>query len=192
MDCTEIKVEMAEQGLLEALVITEEGDVAEAVTERGAVSSTDVITRSCSTDLALNKEDKHSGEDKNEENIASKMCLEEQQTEAEENQTEEVAVVEKDKPEDENSKEIENRNDGQNRGDNETIGQTHKVMRINEKPEKPGDTEEKNTQNDPQVDTKRLNSPEQQPEGTQRQEEDSKEVCKLPFEPFLVPWYHLW
>lgn len=186
MDCTEIKVEMAEQGLLEPLVITEEGDVAEALTERGAASSTDVITRSCSTELALNEEDKHAGEDKNEENIASKMCLEEQnlenqQAKTEENQTGEVVVVKKDKPEDENPEKTENISDGQKRGDNESIGQTHKVMRINEKPEKPGDTEEKDTQNDAQVDIKRLNSSEQQSEGTQRQEDDSKEVCKLSF-----------
>lgn len=186
MDCTEIKVEMAEDGLLEPLVITEEGDIAEGVAERGTVSVTAVIIQSCSGESALNKEEKQTGENESEESIASKMCLEEQnldkqQAEIEENQTGAVVVDEKDKPEDDKPEESENIKDGQNKGVNESIGQTDKGMSINEKPEKTGDTEEKDTQNDPEVDIKRLNPSEQQPEGTQTQEEDSKKVCKLSF-----------
>lgn len=181
MDCTKIKVEMAEQGLLEPLVITEEGDKAEAVTERGAASSTDVLTQSCSTQLALSTEDKNTGVDSNQENTASEMCLAEQQAKTEENQTGEVVVVEKDKPEDENPEEIEKRNDGQNRSDDESIGQMHKVRRINKKPEKPSDTEDTHKK-----DLKRLNSSEQQAEETKRQEKISKEVCNFHFKPFLV------
>ncbi|XP_074508800.1 uncharacterized protein gpsm3 [Sebastes fasciatus] len=165
-DCTETKVEMAEEGLLGRLVITEEGDVTESVIDRGAASSSLVTVQSCGGESALKKEEEHTGEDKNEEVIASKMCLEEQsperqQTNAEDEQTGEVFMTEEDKP--------ENVNDGQNRGE----GQTREMMRIKEKPEKPSDTEV--TQNDPQVDFKRLNSS----EGTNNEEEDPKKARRL-------------
>lgn len=157
---------MAEEGLLGRLVITEEGDVTESVIDRGAASSSLVTVQSCGGESALKKEEEHTGEDKNEEVIASKMCLEEQsperqQTNAEDEQTGEVFMTEEDKP--------ENVNDGQNRGE----GQTREMMRIKEKPEKPSDTEV--TQNDPQVDFKRLNSS----EGTNNEEEDPKKVVVL-------------
>lgn len=171
MDCTEIKVEMAEEGLLEPLVITEEGDITEGVSDRGAESSSAVIGQSHSGELALKKEEEHTGEDKNEEDIAGNLCLEEQSQEKQQT---------KDKQEDDKPEESENMNNGQNTGHKESEGQTLEMMRINEKPEKPSDTEdEKATQNDPQVDVKRLNSPEQQPEGTKSQEEDLKKVCGL-------------
>ncbi|XP_044063702.1 G-protein-signaling modulator 1 [Siniperca chuatsi] len=179
MDCTEIKVEMAEEGLLERLVITEEGDVTEGVIERGAASSSVVIAQSCSGESALKKEEEHTGD------IASKMCLEEQslekqQANAEDDHIGEVVVNEKDKQEDDKPEKTENMNDGQNRGDRENEGQTLEMMRINEKHEKPSDTEdEKVTQNYPQVDIKRLNSSGQQPEGTKSQEEDPKKAHRL-------------
>lgn len=189
MDGAEIKVEMAEEGLLEPLVITEEGDIADRVTERGAASGTAVIIQSCSVDVALNKEDKQTGEDKNDEKTAGEMCLEEQnlekqQVQTEQNQTGEVGVDEKDKPQDDNPEETENINDGQNKGDTECVGQKDKVMRINEKPEKPSDEEEGDTQNDFQVAIKKLNFCEQQREATGGQEDDSKGVCNLSFLPF--------
>lgn len=173
MDYTENKVEMAEEGLLERLVITEEGDMTEAT------SSSLVIIQSCSGEMALKKEEEHKGENKHEEGIASKVYLKEpnpekQQTNAEDDQTGEV-VVNEDKPE-----KAENLNDGLNREDSESEGQPHEIMRINEKPEKASDTEdEKVTENDPVVDIERFNLSEQQPEGTQSQEEDSKKVCGL-------------
>uniref|UniRef100_A0A3Q1HJ11 G protein signaling modulator 3 n=1 Tax=Anabas testudineus TaxID=64144 RepID=A0A3Q1HJ11_ANATE len=57
-------------------------------------------------------------------------------------------------------------------------------MRINEKPEKPSDEEEGDTQNDFQVAIKKLNFCEQQREATGGQEDDSKGVCNLSFLPF--------
>ncbi|XP_041648518.1 G-protein-signaling modulator 2 [Cheilinus undulatus] len=148
MDCAEIKVEMAEEGLLGRLHITEEGDITEGVSETGAA----VVVQSCSVDSALNKEEEQAGEDEKEEDEASKMCLEERETKAEDIQGE--------KQED-----TEDVNDGQNRAD----GQTLEMMRINEKPEKPNDTEdEKATEIDPKFDRKSLNSSEL-PEGNTKE-----------------------
>ncbi|XP_054477985.1 G-protein-signaling modulator 1 [Anoplopoma fimbria] len=168
---------MAEEGLLERLVITEEGDVTEGVTERGSESRSLVPALSFSGETALKKEEEHTGEAKSGEDMAK--CLEEQegaekqQTEAEDDQTRGVVGTGEDKPE-------KFENEGQNRGDSESEGQTHVVMRINEKPEKASDTEDgKAPQKDPQVDIKSLNSSEQQPEGTRNQEEDPKKAHRL-------------
>lgn len=187
MDCAEIKVEMAEGGLLlERLVITEEGDETEGVGEKGAASGSAVIAESNSGESALKEEEEHTGEDKAEDCIATTMCFEDQspgkqQSAAEDGQTEEVVVTEEGKQEDDKQEETESLNDGQNRGESTSEGQTHKEMRINENPEKPSDTEGDNkaTENDPEVDIKRLDSSEQQPEGTQSEEEDPKKVCGL-------------
>ncbi|TDH11377.1 hypothetical protein EPR50_G00060340 [Perca flavescens] len=156
---------MAEEGLLERLVITEEGDMTEAT------SSSLVIIQSCSEEMALKKDKEHKGENKHEEGIASKVYLKEpspekQQTNAEDDQTGEV-VVNEDKPE-----KTENLNDGLNKEDSESEGKPHEIMRINEKPEKTSDT-------DHVVDIKVFNLSEQQPEGTQSQEEDSKKAHRL-------------
>ncbi|XP_029307021.1 G-protein-signaling modulator 1 [Cottoperca gobio] len=158
---------MAEEGLLERLVITEEGDMPESVIDIGASSSV-VILQSCSGESALKEEEEHTGVGKNEEEIESKMCLEKQRTTAEDNQTREVVVTEEDKPE-----KTENMNDGHNRGDIESEGVT---MRINKTPEKPSDTKDEKVT---QVELKSLNSSEQQPEGTKNQEEDQAKVHPL-------------
>lgn len=177
MDCAEIKVEMAEEGLLESLVITEEGDITESVADKGAESSS-LTAQSCSRESGRKEEEEHTGEDENEEDIVSKMCSEEQskekqQANAEDDQIAEAVVSEEDKAE-------KTENDGQNRGDSEREEHTHEVMEINEKPETPSDTEnEKLSQGDPQVDVKRLISSEQQPEGTENQEEDPKKAHRL-------------
>lgn len=177
MDCAEIKVEMAEvAGLLEPLVITEEGDETECVTDGGAASGSVVIAESCSGESALKREEEHTRQDESEDDTASKMCLEEQSpgkqhAATEDSQTGEAGVSQK---EDEKSEKPEETNDGQNRGDSESEGQTH------EKPEKPSDTKDENvTQNDPQTDIKRLDSSEQQPEATKSQEEDLKKAHRL-------------
>lgn len=164
---------MAEEGLLERLVITEEGDMAESVAERGPASGSLVAVQSCGAETALKKEAEHTGEDKSGDDVARKeMRFEEQEgaekqrTNAEHDQTGEVVVT--------------GEKDGQNRGAGESGGQTHEMMRISRKPEKAGDTEdEKATQKDPQVDIKRLNSSEQQPEGIAHQEEDPKKAHRL-------------
>ncbi|KAI3361344.1 hypothetical protein L3Q82_013521 [Scortum barcoo] len=167
MDCAEIKVEMAKEGLLESLVITEDEDTTEG--DSGAASSSGVIAQSCSGESALKKEEEHAGEDNTEEDTASKMCLEEQGQEIQ---------PAKDKQEDDKPEETEN--DGQNRGHGESEGQTPEMARINEKPEKASGTQDENvTQNDSQVDVKLLNSPKQQPEGTKSQDEDPKKAHRL-------------
>ncbi len=173
-DCTEIEVEMAEGGLLEPLVITEEGDV----TERVAIVS-------CSREVALKREEEHTGEDENEDSVVTKMCLEDQslvkqQTAAEDDQTGEAVGSEEDKQDDEKPEETENVNDGQKRGDSENERQTHEAMKIHEKPEKSSDTEDGEfTQSEPQVEKEKFDSSEQPHEGTQSQEEDLKKVCGL-------------
>ncbi|XP_059195755.1 uncharacterized protein LOC131976648 [Centropristis striata] len=173
---TEIKFEMAEEGLLERLVITEEGDITESVTQSGSV----VIVQSGSRETAMKKEEEHTGEDKTEEDTASKMYLmeqspEKQQANPEDDQTGEGFVIKEDKAE-----KTENVSDGHNRSESESGGQTHVMMRINDKAEKPSDREDENvTQNDPQVDTEKLNIPEQQPEGTASQEEETKKAHRL-------------
>lgn len=170
---------MAEEGLLERLIITEEGDVTQSVIDREAASSTFMV-ESCSGESALKKEEEHTAEDKTEEDIAGKMCLEERrpeihQSSAEDGQTGEVVVTEEDTAE-----KTEKVNDGHNRGDSEREEQTHEEMGIKENLKKPCDRDgEKVTQNDPQVDIKRLNFSEQQPEGTENQEEDPKKAHRL-------------
>lgn len=183
MDHSEIKVEMADGGLLEPLVITEEGDVTEGVIETGAGSSSVVIEQSFSGESTLKKEEEHTGEGKNEDSIAANMCLEDQslkkqQTSTEHGQTSEVVGSEEDKQEDDKPEETENMNDGQNRGDCENERQTQEVMGFNEKPEESGNTEdEKVTENDPEVEKESCYSSEQPNEGTKSQEEDPKKVC---------------
>nr|XP_046254280.1 G-protein-signaling modulator 2 [Scatophagus argus] len=186
MDCTEIKVEMAEGELLEPLVITEEGDETDGVTERKAASGSVVTAQSCSGDLAPKKEEEHTGEEKNEEDTVTKACLEDlslekRQSSTQDDQTGEAVVNKEDKQEDYKPEETENMNNGQNTRDSESEGKTHEVTRINEKPEEAGVTEdEKVVQSDPEVDIKRLNSSEQQQaEGTKNEEEDPKRAHRL-------------
>lgn len=181
MDCAEIKVEMAEEaGLLEPLVITEEGDETECVTDGGAASGSLIIAESSSRESALKREEEHKGEDKSEDNTPSKMCLEEQTPEkkpagTEDSQTGEAGVSEK---EAEKPKEPEETNDGQNRGACGSEGQTCEM--ISEKPEEPSHTKDENvTQNISEVDIKHLDSSEQQPEATQSQDEDLKKAHRL-------------
>uniref|UniRef100_UPI0037E7EB8F uncharacterized protein n=1 Tax=Semicossyphus pulcher TaxID=241346 RepID=UPI0037E7EB8F len=170
MDCAEIKVEMAEEGMLGPLHITEEGDITEGVTGRGA----DDIVRSCNKESTLKGEEEHTGEDEKEEDGASKMCLKEQSLETQ--QETEAEDVKGKEPAD-----TENMSDGQNKDDSASEGQTLVMMRIKKVPENSKDTEdEKVTQNDPQVDIKSLNPPEQQAEGgTKSQEEDTKKAHRL-------------
>lgn len=172
MDCAETKAGMAEE-LLEPLVITEEGDITEGDAETEAASSTAIIVQSSSGQTARRGEEEHAGEDKNEEHLVNKMGSEEQSTEKQQTNTEEDHREEdgEDKKGIDKPVETENMNNGQNRGESE-------AMRISENPETPSDTEDtKVSQDDPQLNIKMLNLSEQQPQGTQSQEEDSKKVC---------------
>lgn len=153
MDCAEIKVEMAEEGLLGRLHITEEGDMTESVSER----TTAAAAQSCSEDSAPKKEEKHAGEAEKEDE-ASKMCLEEQEVKAKDS-----------KEEDEKQEDTEGVGDGQRNADGESDGVSLE-MRINDKPEKTSDTEEeKVSETDPELDRKSLNSSAGQPEGNTKE-----------------------
>ncbi|XP_035020333.1 G-protein-signaling modulator 1 [Hippoglossus stenolepis] len=162
---------MAEEGLLCPLVITEEGDITEGVAEKSATSSWAEIAPGSSAELALREEEEHTGEDKNEEVRVSKMCLEEQSlgklhSNTEAGQTGEDEEVKRE--------ETESMNNGLKRE-----AQSDEVMRIPEKSEKPGVTEDGDKPNDPQLDVKRLNVSKQQPKGTRSQDEDPKEAHRL-------------
>ncbi|XP_047454567.1 G-protein-signaling modulator 1 [Mugil cephalus] len=151
MDCSEISVEMAEE---EPLVITEDGDIVEGASEKGAAISSDVAEQSCGDKSALMGK-----EDEKQEDVASEICLGAQNLEEQQHIDAGEDKQQNDKP--------ENTNDGQNGGDSEREEQTH------EKPEKPGNTEdEKVPQDEPQV--TELNSPEQPPEGEQNQGDQTK------------------
>lgn len=172
MDRTETRVEMAEGGLPEPLIIIEEGDVTKGVAETGAASS----SQRCSGASALKKEEEHAGEDKNEASVEAKMCserrsLEEKgQTSAEDSLTGDAVVDEEDtdKPE-----------ETVNRCDDEGEGQKNEVTRVSQEPEEAGGAEdEKIPQN---VATERLDSSERQREGTQSQEEEPQKVRGLFF-----------
>ena len=176
---------MAKEGPLEPLVITEEGDLTEDVAEGGGTWGRAIIKLKLSGQPALKKEEGHPGEDKYEEDALSKMRLEEEspgklRTGTEDDHGGEVDVDEADKQEDDEREENENMNDGQNGSDSNGEGQMGEVMGINEKPAKPSDTEDEEvTRDDLKLDIKRVDSPGQQPEGTESPEEDSKKVCKL-------------
>ncbi|XP_068179938.1 G-protein-signaling modulator 1 [Antennarius striatus] len=166
---------MAEEGLTEPLIITEERDEPEdsIVTASNLV----VIAKSCSEELDQKKE--LTIEDKNEDSIEIKMHLEDQSHEKQQSNTEVNQTglsKDEDKQEDDKPEEIK-KNDGSN---NQKEGQKQVAGRIYQKSEEPSEREmEKVPQSDPEVDVKRLKSPEQQPEGTESQEEDPKKAHRL-------------
>ncbi|XP_068425669.1 G-protein-signaling modulator 1 [Clinocottus analis] len=159
---------MSGEGPLERLVITEEGDAAESVAERRPASSSLVTSQTYGVE-ALKREAEHAEERKSAGDMARKKIFSEEQegegklkNKLKNNQTEEVVVTEE-------AGLWETENDGQNRGDSESRGQTCA-----------SDTRgEKTTQKDPQVDIMKLNSSEQQPDGTTNQEEDPKKAHRL-------------
>ncbi|XP_028984103.1 G-protein-signaling modulator 1 [Betta splendens] len=164
---------MAEDGLLEPLIITEEGDVTTGLNEGEAASAMAVIIQSCSGESSPNKEERRGGETEGEESIVRKICsedLEKQQAAREEKQHEEVAVNEKDKKENDEPEETETTSDGQSTRDTEGKGQMDKVLAVSEKA---SDTGDKDTQSDPRVEM-RLKS-----DGTERPEEDSTQARRL-------------
>ncbi|KAL6109638.1 uncharacterized protein ACO6RY_12720 [Pungitius sinensis] len=148
---------MAEEGLLERLLITEDGDA-----RRGAASA----------EAALKGEAEHAGGGESEDGMASeKMCSEVQrgaEKPREDDRTGEAVVKMKEEEEEEEEE------DDNNAGHDE-------MMRLKSKPEKATDTvteDGKATQKDPQVHVKRLNSSQQPPEGTNR-EKDPKKAHRL-------------
>lgn len=169
---------MEDVGLLEPLIIIEEGDVIEDVPDRGAVSCSAAATQSCGGESVRKEEEEHVREDKNGDNAAAKLCLEPQHLDKREADAEDKLTGDKQEKE----KPDERMNGGQNRGAAEREEQTNEEMRITEIPEKACVTEdEEATKYDPEVETDRLNSAEQHAEGTETREGDPKKVCELFF-----------
>lgn len=168
MDYAEIKVEMAELGLLDPLVIVEEGDETKGVTLENSAAA---IVESGSG--GLKREEEPTGGDRNE---AVKACVEKQQSDTEEDLQGEAVVTEEVKEQKDKPEETESTNDGRDGGDSEEEGKTNAAMSgdVNSGPEGV-----KITQDDPEVDTERLDSSERQPEETKSREEDLKKVCGL-------------
>lgn len=168
MDCAEIKVEMAEGGLLDPLVIVEEGDETKGVTlENSAAAIAE------SSGGGLKREEELAGGDRNE---AVKACVEKRQSDAEEDLQAEAVVTEEVKEQKDKPEETESTNDGQDGGDSEEEGKTNAAM---SRDVNSGPGRVKVTQDDPEVDTERLDSSERPPEETKSQEEDLKKVCGL-------------
>ncbi|XP_058502700.1 G-protein-signaling modulator 1 [Solea solea] len=146
---------MTEEGPLDVLVITEEGDA-----ESGATGSLVVTTQSFTGESPQKEE-----EEKNED-LVSKICLNEQSTEKQHSDTERGQMGKLNENNDKPGG-TENTDDGQNRE-----GLTDE-MRINEKSEEACDTnDEKVTQNDPQLDIKMLKI-------SEPHEEDPKKTHRL-------------
>lgn len=161
MDFTASNVESAELELLEPLIITEDGDISEGVPEGEATTgSSDVASKSCSEDSALEKKEEPSGEDGNEEAVASKMDSGEQRSR-------QNIAEEEHKP--------ESRKDKEQNTDSESEEKSHEVT--NEKSSEAA--EEKVPQEDHRVEIKRLETSEHQTRGAEQHEEDAKKVSML-------------
>ncbi|XP_076006660.1 uncharacterized protein gpsm3 [Genypterus blacodes] len=169
---------MAEGGQLEPLIITEDGDITEGLPEKRVVSTLTVYISSNKEDSAL-KEEGHACKDKNEENPERKMCLLEQQAMTVEDQRREL-VVEEEVHQADKSEANETINNGQHRDVGGSEAQATVRMRSEEKPEKPKDTDRETvTPTEPQVNIKGQDSSEQQPGGTEMQQEDLKKAHRL-------------
>lgn len=168
MDCAEIKVEMAEGGLLDPLVIVEEGDETKGVTSENSAAA---IAESGGR--GLKREEEPAGGDRSE---AVKACVEKRQSDAEEDLQGEAVVTEEVKEQKDKPEQTESTNDGQDGGDSEEEGKTKAAMSrdVNSGPQGV-----KITQDDPEVDAERPDSSERQPEETKSREEDLKKVCGL-------------
>lgn len=165
---------MAEEELLEPLVIIEDGDLVESITEIRAPSGADVTVQSCSEEFAIKKEEEHTEEENSQQGIASERNLEEQSLEKQQINRDE------DKPEI-----TESTNDGLKGNDSKSEGQPDEVLK--EKTEKLCSTEdEKATKNDPEADTNKLNSSELQPEAGPDHKEDLKKVGICPSYPEIT------
>lgn len=168
MDCAEIKVEMAEGGLLDPLVIVEEGDETEAVTLENSAES-----GGGGGGGGLKREEEPAGGDRNE---AVKACAEKRQSDAEEDPQGEAVVTQEVKEQNDKPEETESTNDGQDGGDSEEEGKTNAAT---SRDVNSGLQAVKVPQDDLEVDTQRLDPSEREPEETKSREEDLKKVCGL-------------
>uniref|UniRef100_A0A1A7WQ10 G-protein signaling modulator 3 n=1 Tax=Iconisemion striatum TaxID=60296 RepID=A0A1A7WQ10_9TELE len=165
MDGTAPKAEVAMEELLEPLIITEDGDMTEAVPEGDATSSSAVVSQSCTDEELL-------GGDEKKEAVERKTSLEEQRLEKQQSNTEDRRKPESGKPEG-----TERINDGQNVGNSESKEPSHKVTMSHEEPGKT--EEEKVAQDDRLVEIRRFHSSEQLPKKAESQEEDAKKAHQL-------------
>lgn len=155
MNCAGIKVEMAEEKLLEPLFISEDGDVTEGAVTRGETSISTGIIENFGKESTLKEEEEHTAEEENEQDkTASKMSFKEQTN------------TKHGKAQENKQEEIESASDGQNRDDSGGERQTKEVMKSEE--ELSNAVDEKGTQNDPHME---VNSTE-----NQLGEEDLKKV----------------
>ncbi|XP_028280731.1 G-protein-signaling modulator 1 [Parambassis ranga] len=146
MDCAGIKVEMAEEKLLEPLVITEDGDVTEGAVTRGETSISTGIIENFGKESTLKEEEEHTAEDENEQDkTASKMSFKEQ------------THTEHGKAQENKQEEIESASDRKNRDDSGGERQTKEVMKSEEKLSNA--EVEKGTQNGPHVDVNPTEKP---------------------------------
>lgn len=179
MDCTEVNVEMTEEGRLEPLIIIEEGDAIEGVTEREAVTTEAVTVLSENVESTTHKkEDGQLGEAVGEDNMHGETYSEEQSLPKGQAATEEERGEGNDGfrgPE-----ETENIKDGQDREDKEREGQIQEGMRMEEIPKRNKNTEhDMATPTGLQVDTNGLTFPDQPPKEAQRPVDAQKEVCSI-------------
>ncbi|KAM3615213.1 uncharacterized protein V6R79_025067 [Siganus canaliculatus] len=174
---------MADGGVLEPLVISEEGDIAEGVSENEAGSGSVVIAQTCSgLESTVKEEEEHAREEEKKDIFVTEMCLSEQSQDKQQSNAEDElmarAVMDEENAQNNDKKEqTENMTDGQNGGERENEGKSLEEMGNNEKP---GVTEdEKVTQKDPQVEVGSLNPSEQQHEEPKSKDEDPKKTHRL-------------
>lgn len=150
-DNTETKGEMAEEGLLEPLVIIETGDI------ETSGSSSVAFEKSCDGDPTLKEEEVHMV-DKNDDTRGTTLCSEQQKTKS---QAREEEWGEK------RAEENKNRSGEGNKCASQTHEKVHESL----------GNDEKVARNQLQVDTECSTSCEQPVERTKSPEEDAKQVC---------------
>ncbi|XP_034030169.1 uncharacterized protein LOC117513998 [Thalassophryne amazonica] len=172
MDYTAGKGEMAEGGMPEPLIITEEEDITEAVSERWSDSNLDVIMQSNLRQSDPIKEDVCAGSADGDTNLVSKLCLEEQNP-----QNPAGAFTEDGAGKQE---ETETVTGGQHTDEHKSGEQVHNVMRIEEQSEKISVTcAEKFTPAPLPADVKGFNFTEERREGVPNDQDDPKKAHRL-------------
>lgn len=148
---------MAEEGLLDPLVIIEMGDVMTSVSESGSVA----FEHSCDGEHNV-KEEEERTEDKNKDTRGATLSSEHQKQRS---QAREEGWEEK------RAEESKSADEGQNKCASQQVGQTRE--KVNESLE----DDEKVAINQLQVNAGCLTSCEQRAEGTKSPEEEAKQVC---------------
>lgn len=140
---------MAEEGLLDPLVIIEMGDDVTSASESGSVA----FDHSCDGEHNA-KEEEERTEDKNKDTTGATLSSEHQKQRSQARE-----------------EESKNADEGQNECASQQVGQTH------EKVDESLEDDKKVATNQPQVNAGCLTSCEQRAEGTKGPEEEAKQVC---------------